>query len=163
MVNVLDSCLVRVKQQKIPPFFKCYNTIIILINMLNKMGKFLIINLYPCFYERLPKLLRQNAAIVRYIDGLKNAVNLQLLVVHVPPELLEIHSPIIVRIASVQQILRVLVIRRNLKRRETSLDERVVQEPAILSVEEFEEAPNPHLTRLLRLLRRQKHVIQRHR
>ena len=117
---------------------------------------------HACSNKRLPELLGQNAAIVRDIDGLKNAVKLQFLVVHVLPELLEIHSPILVGIAGVQQILRVLILSRNLERRETGLNVRVVQEPEILSVEEIEEAPNPSLTCLLRLLRRQQHVIHRH-
>lgn len=47
MIYVLNSCFMRIKQKKVSPFLESYNSIVILVNMLHKMSKFLIIHFNP--------------------------------------------------------------------------------------------------------------------
>lgn len=58
-VNILNGGIMRIEKKKIPPFFKSYNTIIILVNMLNKSCEFIIVNFNPC-KKKLPQLLRED-------------------------------------------------------------------------------------------------------
>lgn len=51
MINVLNSCLLRVQQKEIPPLFKCYDPpIVVLVNTLDKTSKLLVIDFNP--YKR---------------------------------------------------------------------------------------------------------------
>lgn len=95
------------------------------------------------------------------INGLEDAVKLQLLVVHVAAELVVLHSAIAVGVANVAELPGVLVLRRNLQRRQTGLYLSDVQVTVVGGVEEIEEAPNTKLPLLLRLAQGHEEVIHR--
>lgn len=68
------------------------------------------------FDERIPELLRQDAAVVLNVNGLEDAVELELLGVHVAPELLIVDAAVPIGIADLEQVPRVLILRRDAHR-----------------------------------------------
>lgn len=85
------------------------------------------------------------------INGLENPVQLQLLGVHVPAKLVVINSAVSVGVADSEQVARVLVLSRNLERRQAGLDLRVVEVSEVGGVEESEEAADAEVALLLGL------------
>jgi hypothetical protein len=116
--------------------------------------------------ERVPELLGQDAAVVLDVDGLEDAIELELLVVHVPPEVVIADAAVAVPVAGAEQGARVVLGAcaaplRNAQRGEAGLDLRVVEVAPTRRVEEAEDAADPHLPLRLRLAQRQQHALER--
>jgi hypothetical protein len=109
--------------------------------------------------ERVPELLGKDAAAVLDVDVPEDAVELELLVVHVAPEVVVADASVAVAVAGAEQLPRVLALGGHLQRRQAGLDLRVVEVPAPRGVEEGEHVADPRLPLVLRLMQREKHVL----
>jgi len=70
--------------------------------------------------ERVPELLGQDTSVVLDVDGLEDAVELELLVVHVPPEVVIADAAVAVAVAGPGQRARSPQRRRNQRRRRSA-------------------------------------------
>ena len=96
------------------------------------------------------------------VDGLEDAVELELLVVHVAPEVVVADAAVAVAVAGAEQLAGVLALGGHLQRGEARLDLRVVELPAPRGVEEGEHVPDPRLPLGLRLVEREEDVLHGH-
>lgn len=109
--------------------------------------------------KRIPELLGMNAAIVFDIDGLKDSIEVELLIIHVATELGVINPAVPVGIADLEEILGILVMGGYVERGQSSLDLRIVQVSLIGSVEEIEEASDSEIPFVHGLLQCEEDVI----
>jgi hypothetical protein len=93
------------------------------------------------------------------VDGPEDAVELELLVVHVAPEVVVADASVAVAVAGAEQLPHVLALGGHLQRRQAGLDLCVVEVPAPRGVEEGEHVADPRLPLVLRLSQREQHVL----
>lgn len=88
------------------------------------------------------------------VYGLEDAVELELFVIHVAPEVIVADAAVAIAVAGAEQLPRVLALGGHLQSGEASLDLRVVELPTARGVEEGKHVPDPRLPLGLRLMER---------
>lgn len=111
------------------------------------------------FGESLQELLRQDAAVVLDVNGLEDAVEVELLLVHVASELEVVNTTIPIGIAYLKEVPGIPVLGGDAHGGEAGLDLGVIKVAQSGGVEEVEKTTDAGLTLLSSLPKGEKNVV----